>query len=125
MGLVGRPSGVYFRGAEVLFDDPGYVVGRNPRVPDVVGEDEDYRPLLVAAGAGVPQHDGGRYTPALHLAPERLQELAPALLAAAALPRGCADEDLAERRHGQILSRAGEKSRGGIRFQAIGFSSVV
>ena len=41
---------------EVFLDDPRYVFGGYAGVPDVVREDEDDRPLLVAAGAGVTEH---------------------------------------------------------------------
>ena len=100
----------------MTLDDPGHIAGRNFCVPDVVGEDKDDRALLVAAGAGVSQDDGRRHAAALHLVPENVQEFVAALLAAAALPRGCADEDLAKSGHGEILSRAGEKSSEGSRF---------
>ena len=92
-------------------------MGGYPRVPDIVGKDEDDRAFLVAAGTGVPQDHGRRDPAPLDLVPENLEKLAPALLAAAALPRGCADKDLAKSGHGEILRRAGEKSNGGFRLQ--------
>ena len=80
-----------------------HVLGSNAGVPDVVGVDEDDRPLVVAAGADVAQH-GGWWEPApLDLGPERLEELAAAFRAAASLPRRGAHENLSELRHGLIL----------------------
>jgi hypothetical protein len=37
------------------------------RIPDVVGEDEDDRTLLVAAGTGVTKHGRRRYAVPFHL----------------------------------------------------------
>ena len=104
-------SGVGLGGGEVLLDYPGDVFSGYAGVPDVVGEDEDHGSLLVAAGAGVPEDHGLGEPAPLDLVPEGLQKLPPALLAAATLPGGCADKDLAKRSHTEILSRAGEKSR--------------
>src|SRR4028119_564674 len=103
-------SGFSFRGGEVILDDAGDVFSGYAGVPDVVGEDEDHGSLLVAAGAGVPKDHGLGEPPPLDLVPEGLQKLLPALLSAAALPGGCADEDLAKNGHGEILSRVREKS---------------
>ncbi len=96
---------------QVPLDDIGHVLGRYARVPDVIGIDEDHGALVVAAGARVAQHDVRREPAPLDLGPERLDELCPALFAAASLAGGSADEDLSERRHGLILCGARDKSR--------------
>ena len=110
-------SGAGLRGGEVLLDCPGDVFSGYAGVPDVVGEDEDHGSLLVAAGAGVSKDHGLGEPAPLDLVPEGLQKLPPAFLAAATLPGGCADKDLAKNGHGKILSRAGQKSNGGVRLK--------
>ena len=96
---------------QVALDDLGHVLGGYARVPDVVGVDKDHGALVVAAGARVAQHDVRGEPAALDLGPEQLDKLGPALLAAASLARGCAHEDLSERRHSFILCGAQDKSR--------------
>src|SRR5215210_1910654 len=89
----------------------GHVLGCYTGVPDVVGVDEDDRPFLVAAGAGVAEHGGWRYAEHLNLVSEHLEEFAATLRAAATLARRGAHEDLAHLAHTQILCRKQEKSR--------------
>jgi hypothetical protein len=83
----------------VLLDDTRHVFGRNAGVPDVVGVDEDDRPLVVAARAGVAQHRVRRISAPLDLETERLKELAAALRAATVLAGGGAHEDLSKPCH--------------------------
>ena len=80
-------------------DDRRHVVGRDAGIPDIVGVDEDDRPLVVAARAGVTQHRGRRKPATLDLEAKRLQQLATPLRAAAALAGGGAHEDLSKPCH--------------------------
>lgn len=75
--------------------DLRYVCRRNLRVPDVVGVDKDYRPHVVAAGAGVSQDRRRGESAPLDFLPKTLQQLAAALRAATALSGRGANEDLA------------------------------
>ncbi len=96
--------------SQVPLDDTRYVLRTNAGVPDVVWVDEDDRPLMVAAGAGVAHYDGGREPEPLDLSPELLQEFDSALRAAAPVSGRGAHEDLTQLRHGFILRCAGDKS---------------
>ena len=75
-------------------------------VPNIVGEHEDDRPLLVSAGASVAQNGRRRKSQADDLFPEPLEELATALGPTPTLPRRGADEDLSRYSHPYILCRA-------------------
>ena len=97
-------------------DDLGHVFQRDVRIPDVVGIDKDDGALLVAAGAGVAEHGGGRYAAPVHHFPESVEQLATAFGAAAPLAWCGANEDLTESPHAQILFRSRDKSNEGIRF---------
>ncbi len=90
-----------------------HVFGGYAGVPDVVGEHEDDRPLLVAAGAGVAQNGRRREPQTDDLFPEPLEELATTFGPAPTLPGRGADEDLSRYSHTYILCRA--------RLVAIGF----
>jgi hypothetical protein len=89
----------YPGGRQVPLDDVGHVLRPDAGVPDIVRVDEDYRPLVVAARAGVAQHRGRRQAAPLDLRAEGLEELAAALGAAAALPRCRAHEELSKPSH--------------------------
>ena len=65
----------------------------------------------MAAGAGIAEHGGRRDAVTLDLGPERLEQLAASLRAAASLTWRSANEDLAHFAHAQILCREQEKSR--------------
>ena len=93
---------------QVPLDDDRHVFGRHAGVPDVVRVDEDHRPFVVAARAGVAQHRGRRQPAPLDLSAEGLEELAAALRAAASLARRGANEDLSELCHAvNSISRRG------------------
>lgn len=83
-------------------EDLLHVFGLYLRVPDVVGKDEDHRPLVVAARARVPLHDLQRIAPAFRLLAKPREKLVPALLAAPSLARSRAHEDLSKA-HEDIL----------------------
>ena len=89
--------------SQVPLDDVRYVLGSDARVPDVVWVDEDDRPFMVAAGAGVAQHGGRREPAPLDLPLERRKEFSAALGTAAALPRCGAHKNLSELLHDPIL----------------------
>jgi|SRR5215218_8848501 hypothetical protein len=98
----------YPGGGQMPLDDIGHVLRRDAGVPDIVGEDEDYRSLVVAARTGVAQHCGRRQAAPLDLSAEGLEELAATLGTAAALPRRRAHEDLSKPRHKtNSMARAG------------------
>ena len=83
-----------------------HVFGAYAGVPEVVGEHEDDRTLLVAAGASVTQNRRRRKSQTDYLFPEPLEEFATALGPAPALPGRGADEDLSQLIHDHILFRA-------------------
>ncbi len=83
-----------------------HVFGGYASVPDVVGEHEDDRPLLVAASASVAQNGRRRKSQANDLFPKPLEELATAFGPAPTLPGRGADEDLSRYSHPHILCRA-------------------
>jgi len=76
------------------FDDLGYILWSDARVPDVVGVDEDDGALVVAAAADVSKHSRGLESAALYLGPKRLEELASAFRAAPSLAWRGAHENL-------------------------------
>ena len=86
-------------------DDLRHVFGGYAGIPDVVREDEDDRPLLVTAGAGIAKYTRRRQAPADDLFPEPLEKLATAFSSAPALPGSGANEDLSRYSHPRILCR--------------------
>ena len=90
-----------------------HVFGGYVGVPNIVGEHEDDRPLLVSAGASVAQNGRRRKSPANYLFPEPLEEFATAFGPTPALPGRGADEDLSRYSHPYILC--------GVRLMAIDY----
>ena len=86
-------------------DDLWYIFRLYVGIPDVIREDEDDRPLLVAAGASVAQNGRRRKSQADYLFPEPLEEFATAFGPAPTLPGRGADEDLSRYSHPYILCR--------------------
>ena len=89
-----------------------HVFGGYASVPDVVGEHEDDRPLLVAASASVAQNGRRRKSQANDLFPKPLEELATPFGPAPTLPGRGADEDLSQYSHPHILCRASRMAIG-------------
>jgi hypothetical protein len=88
----------------VLLDYTGYIVEGYAGIPDVIWEDEDYRALIVTAGADVPEHGRWRKPEFDHLVAKSFEELTAPLGSAPPFPRSGADEDLSKIAHADILS---------------------
>jgi hypothetical protein len=90
----------------MLLDDTSNIVEAHVCVPDVVGEDEDDRPLIMTAAAGIPEHGRRRKTQTRDLLAKSVEKFAATLGPAPTLSWRGADKNLSKLPHIYILCRA-------------------